>query len=438
MYTDFRSVLVSEEEREQVRQQLNRMVESHLFKNSRRYPALLRFIVEETLEGRSESLRERPLGVQVFDRPADYDTASDPIVRVTVAEIRKRIAQYYHQEEHDAEIRIELLPGRYTPEFHFRNFRIEPQTDGGPPAGSHPAAGIEFAGPAQSRGSPVEAVVDNNRHRLIRRYWVAAMIACLICPMVALSIVRWLKPSPIDQMWGPFLGSSHSILFCIPTGAGKKPGPLVATSAPGGSNQHGEMKDAGPAVPSFLAYESRGENVVYSDMLGTLSIVNVLAAHHHDYHTKLNESTDLDDLRQGPAVLIGGMDNQWTMLAVAPLRFHFAGNDETGFWIADQKNPGSRQWSLDLKQQYVSVMRDYAIVARLHNKETGQPEMIVAGIGMSGTAAAGEYVADEKRMEDLRRRIGSNLKDHDFEVVLSTDVVNGIAGSPTVVAVAIL
>jgi hypothetical protein len=438
MHTVSRSGLVNEEEREQVRQQLNRMVESHLFKNSRRYPALLKFIVEEALEGRIESLRERPLGVHVFDRPADYDTASDPIVRVTVAEIRKRIAQYYHQEEHDAEIRIELLPGKYTPEFHFRNFRIELPVDGGALAKNHLAAGIEFAEPTPSNASPIEAVVDSGRHRLIRRYWIVVMIVCLICPVVALSIVRWLKPSPIDQMWGAFLRSSHPILFCIPTGAGKKPGPLVASSAANVSNQHGETKDSAATVPSFLAYESRGENVVYSDMLGALSIVNVLAAHHHDYHTKLNESTDLDDLRQGPAVLIGGMDNQWTMLALAPLRFHFAGNDEDGFWIADQKNPENRQWSLDLKQQYVSVMRDYAIVARLHNKETGQPEMIVAGIGMSGTAAAGEYVADERRMEDLRRRIGSNLMDRDFEVVLSTDVVNGIAGSPTVVAVAIL
>ena len=76
--------------------------------------------MEEALAGRVESLRERPLGVHVFDCPADYDTATDPVVRVTAAEIRKRIAQYYHDEEHDAEIRIELLPGRYAPEFRFQ------------------------------------------------------------------------------------------------------------------------------------------------------------------------------------------------------------------------------------------------------------------------------------------------------------------------------
>jgi hypothetical protein len=432
------AVLVNDKEREQIRQQLNRMVESHLFKNSRRYPALLKFIVEEALEGRSEGLRERPIGVQVFDRPADYDTASDPIVRVTVAEIRKRIAQYYHDEEHDAEIRIELLPGRYTPEFHFRNFVEEDQPSELPTANAGSHSDLEMVAPKLSIVAVVDAGVGKERRRWGRRRWIAASIVCVVGTVAALSIVRRGGESPIDQMWGPLLKSSRPILFCIPTGAGKKRGPLAGTPGVAVPKTGAETKDVGTSVPSFLAFEAGSENVVFSDMLGTLSVANVLAERHHDYHTKLNEATDLDDLRQGPSVLIGGMDNQWTMLSLEPLRFHFSGNDEDGFWIADRKNPGDKQWSLDLKQQYVSVVRDYAIVARLHNKETGQPEMIVAGIGMSGTAAAGEYVADGKRMEELRRRLGADFKDRDFEVVLSTDVVNGISGSPAVVAVAVL
>ena len=62
--------------------------------------------------------------------------------------------------------------------------------------------------------------------------------------------------------------------------------------------------------------------------------------------------------------------------------------------------------------------------------------MIVAGIGMSGTAAAGEFLGDPERVAELRKRIGPGFKDHDFEVVLSTDVVNGIAGSPKILALA--
>jgi len=429
---------VNENEKEQIRQQLNRMIESHLFKNSRRYPTLLKFIVEEALEGRSESLRERPLGVQVFDRPADYDTASDPVVRVTIAEIRKRIAQYYHDEAHDAEIRIELLPGHYTPEFHFRNAGDPLHPEAGLSTKAHPPSGIAIPAPVQSMAPPMDAAFDNNRRRLIRRPWFVAIMACLVCTLVVTSIAHWVVPSPIDQMWASLLKSPRPILFCIPTGAGKKPGPLLVDPVVTAPASTVETQDPATSVPSFLAYESRAENVVFSDMLATLSIANVLTAHHHDYHAKLNATTSLDDLRQGPVVLVGGLDNQWAMRALAPLRFHFAGSDADGYWIADRKNPGNKQWSLDLKLQYVSVIRDYAIVARVHNKETGQPEMIVAGIGMTGTAAAGEYIADERRMEELRRRIGSDFKDRDFEVVLSTDVVNGIAGSPMVVAVAIL
>src|SRR5271168_4000504 len=116
----------TEEEKDQVRQQMNRLLETSHFSNSRRYPPLFRFIIEETLEGRGEFLKERLLGVQVFGRPADYDTATDPIVRVTIAEIRKRIAQYYHEEAHDSEMRIELTPGSYEPEFRPRKTRALP------------------------------------------------------------------------------------------------------------------------------------------------------------------------------------------------------------------------------------------------------------------------------------------------------------------------
>ncbi len=87
--------------RAEVREQLARLLDSSLFRGSRRYPGLLRFIVERKLDGHIELLKERTLGVEVFGRRADYDTNQDPIVRVSAAEIRKRIAQYYHEPGHE-------------------------------------------------------------------------------------------------------------------------------------------------------------------------------------------------------------------------------------------------------------------------------------------------------------------------------------------------
>src|SRR5882762_382988 len=95
-----------ETERRKLRDQLERIVTSSHFRNSRRYPAFLRFVVEHTLDGNIEHLKERTLGIEVFGRQNDYDTNADPIVRVTAGEVRKRIAQYYQDPDREHEVRI--------------------------------------------------------------------------------------------------------------------------------------------------------------------------------------------------------------------------------------------------------------------------------------------------------------------------------------------
>jgi hypothetical protein len=432
------AVAMSAKDQDKVREQLNRLLETHHFRNSKRYPPLLRFIVEETLEGRGEYLKERLLGVRVFDRPADYDTAADPIVRVTIAEIRKRIAQYYHDEEHDSEIRIELLPGRYAPEFRRRHATAPTSSLSAAETAELTRMGVPTAS-APAPDHPVLFVVPASE-KTTRRGYRAALGASIVVllALAAIPVQHWLQPSALNVLWAPLLNSPKSVLFCVPTDVGKKRGPAGEPDPQDTGVQERRLQSSNPNGPTFLDFESLGENVVYSDMLAALRISSVLAVNRHDYRAKLNVYTTLEDLRQGPAVLIGGLDNQWTMRALAPLRYHFAGSDEDRYWIADVQDPNNKRWSLDLKLQYGAVTRDYAIVARLHNEQTGQPEMIVAGIGMSGTAAAGEFVTDPRRMEELRKRLGAGFKDRDFEVVLSTDVVNGIAGTPEIQAISAL
>ena len=95
----------------EVREQLARLLDRRLFRCSRRYPGLLRFIVEGKLNGCIEQLREQTLGMMAFGRRADNDTNQEAIVGVSAAEIRKRIAQYYHEPGHATELRIELPLG---------------------------------------------------------------------------------------------------------------------------------------------------------------------------------------------------------------------------------------------------------------------------------------------------------------------------------------
>jgi len=438
----------TEEDKVMVRRQMNRLLETSHFKNSKRYPLLFRFIVEEALEGRGEFLKERLLGVRVFDRPADYDTAADPIVRVTIAEIRKRIAQYYHEEAHDSEMRIELLPGHYVPEFR-------PSKDAGYDhrqasestriwAGT-PAAELTCI-PSESQPSDVSAIplVRKSRFPIFVRCALGAATVLLVALGVGV-FWRWTHPSAIEELWMPFLVDHRTVIFCLPVGtkAGEETaaaaGILVGDHA--STTDHGALSaslasESSPAS-TFLVHEILGENVVFSDTLATLRISNYLAAHKRESNFRPNTVTTLDDLRQGPVVLVGGLDNQWTLRALAPLRYRFAGTNQEQYWIMDTKNPAMKDWRLDLKVPLSDIKRDFAIIARIHDESTGQIEIIVAGIGMSGTAAAGEFLVDPQRMEELRRRIGAGFRDHDFEAVLSTDVVNGIAGSPRILAVAL-
>ena len=136
-YEGASATVYGEHEKVDILRQLDRLLDNPHFSHSKRFPSFLRFVVQEELEGRGDQLKERTLGIEVFGRHAGYDTTSDPIVRVTAAEIRKRIAQYYQNAERPDELRISLLPGSYIPHFEW------PGTASTAPA--HPSTELPFA-----------------------------------------------------------------------------------------------------------------------------------------------------------------------------------------------------------------------------------------------------------------------------------------------------
>jgi len=100
-----------------VREQLKRLLAHPLFTNSKRYPVLLAYTVEQTLLGNAGDLKERTIGVEAFGREPIYDVNLDPVVRTTAAEVRKRLIQYYYNSDHAGEVVIELPLGSYVPSF---------------------------------------------------------------------------------------------------------------------------------------------------------------------------------------------------------------------------------------------------------------------------------------------------------------------------------
>lgn len=109
---------VSSQQLDSITSQLDRILAHPPLVSSPSLSRMLRYIVEETLAGREESITEFSLGVRVFNRGEEFNPRTDPIVRVQAHHLRARLARYYAGPGAADSLRIEL-PGRtYVPVLH--------------------------------------------------------------------------------------------------------------------------------------------------------------------------------------------------------------------------------------------------------------------------------------------------------------------------------
>lgn len=391
-------ITFTEEEKLAANEQLEKLLASPYFSHSRRFPPFLRFIVAETLAGRTDSLKERTVGVEVFSKHPEYDTANDPIVRVTAAEIRKRIAQYYQDPAHEHELRLSLPPGSYVP-------KIDP-----------PHSVSVDEPPTDSPNVQPGVVAQTQR----AHGWVTYVLLALVLLLMAAGGAIWWqgsRGSALTEFWAPVLNSSDPVLFCI----------ADQTQYTGI-----ELRDAQDPTHQLLLKDNLTA-VVIDDLSPTVKIAGFLQSNHKKYSVRGEGSTTLSDLRSGPAVFIGAYDNQWTLRLLKPLRFHFV-NDATmmHFGIVDSNAKTPSTWIVDRTQQIATNnYRDYAIVARFTDSTTGRLAVVAAGIGRGGTIAAGELLTDAAQLAPVLRAAGDK---HNIELVLSTPIIGGEPGPPRVEA----
>ncbi len=102
---------------DQIRAEADRILASGSFQRSERLSGFLRFVVDSALQGRHEQLKEYVLGVEVYQKGADFDPRLDSTVRVEAARLRSKLREYYDTEGRKDAVRIELPKGRYVPVF---------------------------------------------------------------------------------------------------------------------------------------------------------------------------------------------------------------------------------------------------------------------------------------------------------------------------------
>lgn len=102
---------------EEVRQEIERILDSPIFSQSDRLARFLRFTAEHVLSGKGDTLKEYLIGVSVYDRRPPYHPSQDSIVRTEARRLRAKLKEYYDTLGAGSSVFVYYRPGSYSPVF---------------------------------------------------------------------------------------------------------------------------------------------------------------------------------------------------------------------------------------------------------------------------------------------------------------------------------
>lgn len=162
---------------EDVRAQLDILLASPDLDAPARARRFLRYVVEETLAGRAERIKAYAIGTEVFERSADFDAQSDPVVRIEAGRLRRALERYYLSDGLSDAVVITIPKGAYVPHFAWRM----------------PQAAEPYPSPA---AAPTEPPPGSPRRR-----WTSWLVAASVVIGLLAGLV----------LWGPWRGGGSRV-----------------------------------------------------------------------------------------------------------------------------------------------------------------------------------------------------------------------------------
>jgi hypothetical protein len=396
---------------EAVRAELNRVLASHEFRTSKRSQEFLRYVVEATLGGHADILKERTIGIEVFGRSTDYDPSDDATVRVKAGEVRKRLSIYYSGEGAHDSLRIELPAGTYIPEFRVGEHA---------PISEEPSAltGVALPLPGAAVSTLGAAAED-------RRTANSAVMVLLGMIAIAVAGFIWWKappaPTVVDQFWAPVLQGSSPVSICaafVPVYSFRK-------AAPDGSMANSNEP---PKAEDFISLTD--QYVGGGDLIAVSRLSAMLTKMQRPYIVKLGNAVSFHDLKSAPAILVGYSYTRWKEIS-SQMRYFIDGSRQP-IGITDAGAP--TKWELPNIPADRRTNEDYAIVSRVFHPDTHAMLVEVAGITQYGTDAAADLVTNADLLGEGLRGAPNGWQSKNLQMVLHVKVISGTPSSPKVVA----
>jgi hypothetical protein len=442
----------SEEDIAALQQHIKEIIEGKAFKGSQRSRLFLRYVMDQAIAGRFESLKERVIGSELFGRSPSYETGEDAIVRVAASDVRKRLLQHYVRNGAKSPFHLSLPIGSYIPEIT-RNGHGEPELRDAaetyrPPAATpyDPSTAYQDADarPQESvaLSSPVPDVKAVRTKSLAGRPWLSFGI-----PLVVLNLVVWgifwmhsarTKNAPVSILpWSAIFGSSHDVQIIsadpnMPIIEQIDNGPISLSDYANRSYIAGLDKlspDENHLWHIILRTNKAGE-------LDTRIIANVAAlaqASSRKIVVRAAREIQLSDLQTDDNFILLGSPrtNPWTSLFSDQLDFRFVFDKNMKSEFIQNVHPRPNDLPV-----YVPTARgwatgdSYAIVAFIQNPDQNGQVLLLAGADSEGTEAAGKLATDLPRLSAALQQCGISPSGplRHFELLLR---LNTLAGTPS-------
>ena len=388
----------------EVRAALSEILQSEAFSSSKRCCDFLSYVVEHTLTGQRQELKERTIAVAVFGRDPSYDSHEDAIVRIKASEVRKRLGHYYAGEGKRALIHISLPRGGYVPIFG------RPEVNGG--SSTNGALGNHSTEAAERDSTESGAdSIPSKREKSRLKTTVGLIFSAVLVLLLALGAILFLprpKPTEIDEFWGPALNAAEPIY-------------LVSAAAPV------YVSYGNGAKPEYVA--TTDQFVGQGDMLASHRIAAMMERRHQPYEVKVSNEVDVRELPKHTVVLIGYSSTQWDSISKG-LRYYI--DSERAGVITD--NGKDTEWYPRNLTKDLHAEEDYAILSRFLDPDTRSMVVLVSGGTQYGTEGAAMLATEEELLRNALRGAPTGWQKKNLQVVIHMKVISNSPATPEVVA----
>lgn len=206
--------------------QIQRILQSKTFRTSEVHRNLLQYLAEKSLAGEADSLKEYTVGLDVFAKPESYDPRQESTVRMHVARLRQKLAEYYRTEGVEDPIIVDLPKGGFRVTFEPRAAAV---VNGAAEAEVVP----ETAAPARPARYWLEVVLVS---ALLLAVGAAMYFGAKVWNMQKSPVVADVTPE-LRELWEPLIKSSRPLIVAVSTSAPEQ----SSTGPAGGMFRLGEF-----------------------------------------------------------------------------------------------------------------------------------------------------------------------------------------------------